>query len=59
MCGNQLGRRGGGPFVSLDLSMIGSWKRFSFFFMSFKERELSLIKRMCCLWKMLRMDAFR
>ena len=43
------GAGGRSPLVSLDLSTIGSWKMFSFSCMSFKERELSLIKKVCCL----------
>ena len=46
---NLVGEEGVGPLVSLDLSMIGSWKMFSLSCMSFKERELSLIKKICCL----------
>ena len=45
---DPLGRRGGGPLGSLDLSMIEKLRRSRSFFLSFKRRELFPINRMCC-----------
>lgn len=42
------GRRGDGSLVSLDLLMVGKWKRLRDFFMLRKGRVFSLARVICC-----------